>query len=166
MVIKEKIEFEIKAGRVKGPFKNIPFPDFQISPISVREKSTPGTYRLIHNLSFPHNGSSINENIDACYKSVQYSNINSAITSMLNLPIGAYSAKSDIQDAFRLIPIKARCTPEKLTILTKHSKTFFFNPVVKNIVNYQLQKLYLKWTSIKGSNYAFATWCHSALKYL
>ena len=62
--------------------------------------------------------------------------------------------------------IKARCTPEKLTILTKHSKTFFSNHVVKNIVNYQLQKLYLKWTSIKGSNYAFATWCHSALKYL
>ena len=112
MVIKEKIEFEIKAGRVKGPFKNIPFPDFQISPISVREKSTPGTYRLIHNLSFPHNGSSINENIDACYKSVQYSNINSAITSMLNLPIGAYSAKSDIQDAFRLIPIKESDHPK------------------------------------------------------
>ena len=61
---------------------------------------------------------------------------------------------------------KARCTPEKLTILTKHSKIFFFNYVVKNIVNYQLQKLYLKWTSIMGSNYAFATWCHSALKYL
>ena len=62
--------------------------------------------------------------------------------------------------------LKARCTPKKLTILTKHSKTFFFNHVVKNIVNYQLQKLYLKWTCIKGSNYAFATWCHSALKYL
>ena len=62
--------------------------------------------------------------------------------------------------------IKARCTPEKLTILTKHSRTFFFNHVVKNIVNNQLQKLYLKWTSIKGSNYAFATWCHNALKYL
>ena len=61
---------------------------------------------------------------------------------------------------------KARCTPEKLTILTKHSKTLFFNHVVKNIVNYQLQKLYIKRTSIKGLNYAFATWCHSALKYL
>ena len=64
----------------------------------------------------------------------------------------------------RFVVIKARCTPEQLTILTKHSKTFFFNHVVKNIVNYQLQKLYLKWTSIKGSNYAFATWCHSAQK--
>ena len=61
---------------------------------------------------------------------------------------------------------KARCTPEKLTILTKHSKTFFINHVVKNIVNYQLQKLYIKRTSIKGLNYTFATWCHSALKYL
>ena len=53
--------------------------------------------------------------------------------------------------------IKARCTPEKLIILTKHSKTLFFNHVVKNIVNYQLQKLYIKRTSIKGLNYAFAT---------
>ena len=40
--------------------------------------------------------------------------------------------------------LKARCTPEKLTILTKHSKTFFFYHVVKNIVNYQLQKFYVK----------------------
>ena len=62
--------------------------------------------------------------------------------------------------------VKARCTPEKLTMLTKHCKTLFFNHVVKNIVNYQLQKLYIKRTSIKGLNYAFATWCHSALKYL
>ena len=62
--------------------------------------------------------------------------------------------------------LKTRCTPEKLTILTKYSKTFFFKHVVKNIVNYQHQKLYLKWTCIKASNYAFATWCHSALKYL
>ena len=65
-----------------------------------------------------------------------------------------------------LLVFKARCTPEKLTILAKHCKTFFFNHVVKNIVNYQLQKLYIKRTSIKGSNHAFATWCHSALKYL
>ena len=49
-----------------------------------------------------------------------------------------------LEYSFRELSLKARCTPEKLTILTKHSKTFFFNHVVKNIVNYQLQKFYLK----------------------
>ena len=40
-------------------------------------------------------------------------------------------------------PLKARCTPEKFTNLTNIAKHFFLNHVVKNIVNYQLQKIYL-----------------------
>ena len=63
-------------------------------------------------------------------------------------------------------PLMVRCTPKKLTMLTKHSKTFFSNHIVNNIFNYHPQKLYLKKASKKGSDYAFATWCHSALQYL
>ena len=46
--------------------------------------------------------------------------------------------------------LKVRCTTEKLAILKKHSKTFFFNHIIKNIVNYHLQKFYLKKNEGKG----------------
>ena len=41
-------------------------------------------------------------------------------------------------------------------------QNIFFNHIVKNIVKNLLQKFYFNTTSIKGSSYAFATWCHSA----
>ena len=82
------------------------------------------------------------------------------------MPDRSLAGRYEHRTIYRIDLLKARCTPEKMTILTKHSKTFFFSHVVKNIVNYQLQKLYLKRTSIKGSNYTFATLCHSALIYL
>ena len=51
-LIRNKIEAEVKAGRMAGPFKSPPFSPFHVSPISLREKSVPNTYRLIHNLSY------------------------------------------------------------------------------------------------------------------
>ena len=35
-----------------------------------------------------------------------------------------------------------KCISKDLVISTKHGKTFFFDHIVKNIVNYQLQKCY------------------------
>lgn len=105
IILQSKIDTEVSLGRVVGPFKHPPFHNFKISPISLREKSNPGNFRLIHNLSHPHDGSSINENIEEACKTVKYSGINDAINALLRLRPGAYLAKSDISDAFRLIPI-------------------------------------------------------------
>ncbi len=39
----EKIDKEIKAGRVAGPFREKPFPNFRLSPIGlVAKKTSPG----------------------------------------------------------------------------------------------------------------------------
>ncbi len=42
--VDEKLEEELTAGRIRGPFGKPPLPHFKYSPLSVREKSTPGTY--------------------------------------------------------------------------------------------------------------------------
>ena len=104
-VVAEKIDQELKAGRIAGPFDTPPFDPFHISPLNIREKKTPGKYRLLHNLSYPYDGTSINANIPQNCKKVTYSTVNDAIYKLLHLPIGAYTAKSDIADAFRLVPI-------------------------------------------------------------
>ena len=100
-----KINYEIEQGRILGPFVQPPFNNFHISPVSLREKSTPGKYRMIQNLSHPHDGSSINANIEEVYKSVKYSSIRDAIELLAWLPKGAYMGKTDIKDAFRIMPI-------------------------------------------------------------
>ena len=111
-ILLEKIESEIRKGRMMGPFDRPPFDDFQISPVSVREKSTAGKFRMIHNLSHPYNGSSINSNIRESEKSVKYSNIRDAIAILSNLPTGVYMCKTDIKDAFRIMPIRESDHPK------------------------------------------------------
>ena len=54
-----KLKKEMKMGRIAGPFNMPPFKKFRVSPLAVIPKSTPGEYRLIHNLSAPL-GNSVN----------------------------------------------------------------------------------------------------------
>ena len=96
----------MEAGRLTGPFKQPPYENFQISPITLKEKSTPGKFRLLHNLSHPYDGTAINDNIVEHYKTVKYTNISHAIDILKRMPKGSYSAKSDIQDAFKIIPVQ------------------------------------------------------------
>ena len=104
--LRDKLDLEISAGRIIGPFKKPPFVNFQVSPLNVKEKSITGKFRMIHNLSYPHDGTSINDNIDSDRKSVKYTNVYQAINLLSGMKSGAFMAKSDIKDAFRLIPIR------------------------------------------------------------
>ena len=101
-IVQEKLQNEIRKDRMAGPF---PSPPFHTSPLNIREKKTPGRYRLIHDLSFPYNDNSINHNIPDNSKKVQYATVIDAIELLLAQPHGAFSCKTDIADAFRLIPI-------------------------------------------------------------
>ena len=111
-ILLEKINLEIDKGRIMGPFISSPFNSFNISPISLREKSTPGKYRMIHNLSYPHDGSSINANIEEVQKSVKYSSIREAIDLLARVSDVVYMCKTDIKDAFRMLPITIRDQPK------------------------------------------------------
>ena len=99
-----KIQAEIIAGRVAGPFKLPPLSNLNISPLGLIPKKD-GKFRLIHNLSYPP-GNCVNEGIPEQFCTVQYQTLDHAIQIIQSLGREVYVAKADIQDAFRLIPIK------------------------------------------------------------
>ena len=103
-MIDNKLDKEIKLGRIQGPFKHCPFDNIVISPLGLVEKKVKGEYRVIHHLSFPQ-GSSINDGIPREFATVKYSNISDAISNLVQLGKHSYMAKSDIKSAFRIIPI-------------------------------------------------------------
>ena len=105
--VKEKLAKEIQAGRIAGPFTARPLDNLQCSPIGLVPKKEPGSFRLIHHLSFPH-GISINDFIDGEQCRVQYASFDVAVELVVQSGRGAYMAKSDIKSAFRLLPVSPR----------------------------------------------------------
>ena len=105
--VEDKLNKEVALGRLAGPFTQPPFSNFCISPLGVVPKKTPGEYRLIHHLSFPK-GSSINDNISDEFTSVSYANIQDAIRNIKLAGRGCHLAKTDIKNAFRIIPISPK----------------------------------------------------------
>ena len=103
--VKGKLESEIHAGRITGPFIKPPFYPFHVSPFNIRPKKTPGKYRLIHDLSFPSNEDSVNAIIPQESKTVKYSKIHDAIKLIMGFPREVFMAKTDIADAYHTIPI-------------------------------------------------------------
>ena len=99
-----KIAKELEAHRLSGPYVVPPFPKFRISPLGVVPKKTPGEFRLIHHLSFPRGGS-VNDGIPAEHCSVSYATIDDAIKLIKLAGPGCFMAKTDIKNAFRIIPI-------------------------------------------------------------
>jgi hypothetical protein len=111
-IVADKLEKEIRLGRIMGPFDEPPFSPFHISPLNIRPKKSFNKYRLLHNLSHPYDGSSVNANIPEELKSVRYASVGDAIRVLLSLPFGSYTAKTDVADAFRLIPVRPADYPK------------------------------------------------------
>nr|XP_034994623.1 uncharacterized protein LOC118096659 [Zootoca vivipara] len=99
-----KINKEIAAGRVAGPFTTPPIPDLHISPLGMVPKKNPGEFRLIHNLSFPP-GKSVNDGIPQDLCTVKYASFDQAVKLVRQFGKGALLAKCDIESAFRLLPV-------------------------------------------------------------
>lgn len=76
----------------------------KISPIGVVPKKAQGQFRLIHHLSYPKTNS-VNDFIDPSVSAVQYTSFDDAIKLIIKLGPGCLMAKTDIDSAFRLIPI-------------------------------------------------------------
>ena len=104
-IIADKINKEVQLGRFSGPYEHSPFQDFTISPLGLREKKTPGEYRVIHNLSYPYDDTSVNASIPRDKASVKYGSIVDAIKHINYFGQNCFLAKTDIKSAFRIIPI-------------------------------------------------------------
>lgn len=106
-IVSTKINKEIEAGRIAGPFTSVPFDTFIVSPLGIVPKKTLGEFRLIHHLSFP-SGSSINDEISSEFSSVSYATIYDAVKLIKIAGKGCFLAKTDIKHAFRIIPISPK----------------------------------------------------------
>ena len=105
-VVTANLMKEVALGSVAGPFPTPPFPNFQVSPIGLVPKKHSNKFRTIFHLSFPKSGvTSINYSISKEDYSSQYITIDNAIEGILHLGQGSFLAKTDIESAFRLIPL-------------------------------------------------------------
>lgn len=120
-IVQQKIDKEVLAGRVAGPFQKIPLEHLRISPIGLVPKKTPGEYRLIHHLSYP-TGSSVNDFIDPLFCSVQYTSFDEAVYMLQDLGRHCKIFKMDLKNAFRLLPVR----PDDFCQLGFHFQGFYY----------------------------------------
>ena len=105
-ILWNKVIKEVRAGRIAGPFKEVPFKYFIQSPIGLVLKDGGLETHLIFHLSYPKGGStSVNANIPKEDCSVSYSDFDEAIRICLACMTQAkqpiFIGKSDILSAFR-----------------------------------------------------------------
>ena len=87
--MEKKLQKETDAGRVVGPFEEVPLPNFRVPPIKVAPKKVPGEYRSIHNLLFPYDEKAVNTSIPRDKVSVQYSAVDDAISHIKEVGLDA-----------------------------------------------------------------------------
>ena len=103
-VLTDRINLELAAGRIAGPFSEPPFPNIQVSPLGLVPKKAPNEFRLIHHLSYPE-GNSINDYIPSQFCTVQYQTIDTAISLIQQIGPGALLAKTDLENAYKQVPV-------------------------------------------------------------
>ena len=75
-----------------------------ISPIGLVPKKVKGQFRMIQHLSYPF-GNSVNDGIPKDQSSVHYANVDDAVGIIKNLGKGCVMLKTDVRNAFRIIPV-------------------------------------------------------------
>ena len=105
-VVRNKLDKEKSLGSIAGPFNEHPFQNMVYSPLGLQPKKLPGEFRVIHDLSYPRGGHSVNSGIPRDRSTVQYSSVPQAIQLIKTHGRFSYLAKTDIKSAFRIIPIR------------------------------------------------------------
>jgi len=111
---------ECDKGRILGPFETLPLPNFCCSGLGLVPKHDGGWHAIYH-LSAPY-GSCINDSIDPEAYTLTYCSVDDAFAIVSALGKGSLMAKIDLQNAFRLIPVR----PEDWNLLGIHWKNQFY----------------------------------------
>ena len=97
------IEEDLLAGRLFGPFIKSPFNHFIVSPLGAFPKRASTKVRLIHDLSFPLEGS-VNALIDPEQLRLTYPSVDDAAAICRSMGLAPpYLAKLDLENAFKHI---------------------------------------------------------------
>ena len=102
------IAADVAAGKKAGPFDSQPFPFFSSSPIGAVPKKN-GKIRVIHHLSYPFGGDSINaETIDEYQELGRFDDASNAIRAM---GPGCLLIKLDVEAAYKQVPVRREDWP-------------------------------------------------------
>ncbi len=107
--ISQQIEKELSKGYIIGPYSKPPFDNYRINPIGVAIRKFSGKKRRIDDLSWPHGESdfeSINSMINKEAYSLSYVKVDDAIAVLNQLGRSCMLCKTDIVDAFKLVPVR------------------------------------------------------------
>lgn len=107
-VLRDKIHKEVELGRIARPFSFPPFDNLCVSPLDVVPKKETGKFCLIYHLSYPK-GDSVNDCISKEEASVSYVSFDRTIGLVRVASPGALLVKSNIESAFRLLPLHPDC---------------------------------------------------------
>ena len=122
-IIEANLLDEVQLGRIAGPFQFPPFENFQIHPLGLVPKKNSEKWRTIFHLSYPKGSS---ESLNACIPiedfTLQYIRIDDAISLVLEHGPGCFMTKTDIQSAFRIIPVH----PEDWELLGMARKDHYY----------------------------------------
>lgn len=109
------IAADVAALKKAGPFDREPFPDFNISPIGCVPKKNasgaidPNKVRVIHHLSFPHGGDSVNASIPK--KDESLPSFGHAARAVARLGRDTLLIKLDVSAAYKQIPVRKEDWP-------------------------------------------------------
>ena len=122
-VIEDNLLEEIQLGWLAGPFESPPFVNLQVHPLGLVPKKNSHKWRTILHLSHPKGSSqSLNAHIPIQEYTLQYIRVDDAIALILKHGPGCFMTKTDIQSAFRIIPIH----PEDWELLGMAWKGFYY----------------------------------------
>ncbi len=110
-VVEEYLSREVTVGGIICPFPLGAVSDLQVSRMGVIPIGhIPGNWRLITDLSFPP-WESVNDGIEPAFCSLSYTSVEKAARAAQSLGPGALVAKTDIQAAYRLVPVHPEDRP-------------------------------------------------------
>ena len=99
------IDADVALGRKAGPFRRRPFKVFCASPIgAVPKGGSWAEIRVIHHLSYPHGGDSINEHTLNEY--VRLGTVDMACDLIVRCGRGCFLIKIDVKTAYKLVPVR------------------------------------------------------------
>jgi hypothetical protein len=102
----EDFQKEVELGRRAGPFRRLPNPHLQLSPLGTVPKKHSFKLRTILHLSYPRDGSctSVNSQIKELECDLLWFGV--VVQEIIRRGRGCLMAKFDIKDAFRLVRVK------------------------------------------------------------
>ena len=97
------INADVRALKKAGPFKEMPMQNFFVSPIGSVPKAS-GEPRVIHNLSHPYDGASVNAGIP--HADERCASFADAAHAVLRTGKGCFLIKLDVEAAYKQIPVR------------------------------------------------------------